>query len=71
MHDHRPLPVTGERMVPEGFDDATVLEHVYRYRFAWRFAPGKQVLDVACGEGCGTAALVAAGARSPLGHPFC
>jgi ubiquinone/menaquinone biosynthesis C-methylase UbiE len=58
---------TGERMVPEGADPSTFWEHVYRYRFATNFVSGKRVLDIACGEGYGTAALLEAGAANVIG----
>ena len=61
------LPYTGERMVPEAADPTTFLEHIYRYRWARKWTPGKDVLDIACGEGYGAAALLAAGARSVVG----
>ncbi len=61
------LPSTGERMIPEASDDGTFWEHVYRYRFAVRYAPGKRVLDIACGEGYGSSALLKAGALSLIG----
>ena len=54
-------------MVPGGVDDATLWEHLYRYRFALQFVRGKDVLDVACGDGYGTAAIGRAGARSVVG----
>lgn len=57
----------GERMVPEISDGSTFWEHVYRYAFARRFVKGKQVLDVACGEGYGAAALRRAGAARVIG----
>ena len=58
---------TGERMVPESADLLTFWEHVYRYAFASRFVKGKRVLDIACGEGYGSAALQKAGASSVIG----
>ena len=58
---------TGERMQPAESDPYTFWEHIYRYAFAARLAPGKRVLDVACGAGYGSAALKAAGAISVLG----
>jgi SAM-dependent methyltransferase len=58
---------TGERMVPETSGVATFWEHIYRYRFATRFVPGRRVLDIACGEGYGSAALLRAGAASVIG----
>lgn len=62
-----PLERTGERMVPESSDGSTFWEHVYRYAFACRFVAGKRVLDVACGEGYGAAALRAVGAANVIG----
>jgi SAM-dependent methyltransferase len=58
---------TGERMVPEKSDARTFWEHIYRYRFAAKHAKHKRVLDIACGEGYGSAALVQAGAKSLIG----
>ncbi len=68
MHDDpSALEYTGERMVPERANARTFWEHVGRYRFAARFARGKRVLDIACGEGYGAAALARAGASSVVG----
>ncbi len=64
---HEPMEFTGERMVPEGADAQTFWEHVHRYRFAARYVRGKRVLDIACGEGYGTAALLKAGALNVIG----
>lgn len=50
------LPFTGERFIP-GVPGEIWLEHWHRYHFASRWAAGKRVLDVACGEGYGTATL--------------
>lgn len=61
------LDYTGERMVPEKADAITFWEHVYRYRFAAPYAKGRKILDIACGEGYGTASLAAAGASSVIG----
>lgn len=61
------LDYTGERMVPENADNVTFWEHIYRYRFAAPFVKGKRVLDIACGEGYGSAALQKAGAASVIG----
>ena len=61
------LEPTGERMVPESADMFTFWEHVYRYAFACRFVRGKRVLDIACGEGYGSAALQKSGAASVIG----
>jgi SAM-dependent methyltransferase len=54
-------------MVPSAADANTFWEHILRYRFAAQFAAGKRVLDIACGEGYGSAGLVAAGAASVIG----
>jgi len=50
------LPFTGERFVP-GAKGEIWIEHWHRYHFASRWAAGRVVLDVACGEGYGTALL--------------
>lgn len=63
----KPLEWTGERMVPEICDRDTILDHVFRYKFAIPFAKGKDVLDIACGEGYGSACLSRLGARSVVG----
>ena len=49
------LPFTGERFVP-GAQGEIWIEHWHRYHFAARWAAGKRVLDVACGEGYGIGA---------------
>lgn len=61
------MDFTGERMVPEKAGDATFWEHIYRYRFATQYVRHKRVLDIACGEGYGTAALFHAGAKQVIG----
>src|SRR5579864_1905821 len=61
------LENSGERMVPEVSGGYTFWEHVYRYAFACRFVRGKRVLDIACGEGYGAAALMKAGATRVVG----
>jgi SAM-dependent methyltransferase len=61
------LEYTGERMVPEAAERLTFWDHIYRYAFACRFAAGKRILDIACGEGYGSAALAKAGATSVIG----
>src|SRR5450755_3763115 len=61
------LEWTGERMVPERCDTGTFSEHAERYRFAARLVAGRDVIDIACGEGYGSAALVKAGASSVIG----
>lgn len=44
---------SGERLETYIFTDTTV-EHLHRYSIALEFASGKNVLDIACGEGYGT-----------------
>ena len=61
------LDPTGERMIPESSDCFTFWEHIYRYAFACRFVGNKRVLDIACGEGYGSAALQRAGATQVIG----
>lgn len=46
------LAWSGERFVPH-VEGETALEHWHRYSLAQFLAPGKRVLDVACGEGYG------------------
>src|SRR5271168_5208728 len=69
MNDREPLVMdpTDERMVPESAGAPTFWEHVYRYAFATHFVAGKRVLDIACGEGYGAAALQKAGAARVIG----
>jgi len=50
------LAFTGERFVP-GAKGEIWIEHWHRYHFAARWCAGKRVLDVACGEGYGSALL--------------
>src|SRR5882672_6003765 len=50
-----------ERLVPEEAVEASLQEHVARYRFARDRVQGR-ILDVACGTGYGTAMLGAVGA---------
>ncbi len=61
------MEFTGERMVPEGAPRRTFWEHVERYRFALKYVGNLDVLDIACGEGYGSAALKSAGAKSVIG----
>jgi SAM-dependent methyltransferase len=56
------LPFTGERFIP-GVQGEIWLEHWHRYHFAARWAAGKRVLDVACGEGYGSALMAARAAH--------
>jgi len=60
-----PLEWTGERYLPEQGGE-TGLEHAHRYLLARDMAAGRAVLDVACGEGYGSA-MLASVARSVVG----
>ena len=55
------LPFTGERYVPEVGGNLQ-LEHLHRYLLAARVAAGRAVLDIACGEGYGSAMLASVAA---------
>lgn len=55
------LEATGERFLPE-MQGTIALEHLHRYAMAKDFAAGKVVLDIACGEGYGSAVLAGAAA---------
>ena len=55
------MKFTGERYVPTE-QGKLRLEHYHRYATVSELAPGKQVLDVACGEGYGTS-MIASVAR--------
>lgn len=61
------MEFTGERMVPEEASAEIFWEHIYRYRFAVPYVKRKRVLDIACGEGYGSAGLLKAGAVSVVG----
>lgn len=50
-----PQKFTGERIVSK--KDIVYPEHIARYKFAAQYVTGKQVLDVACGLGLGSALL--------------
>lgn len=50
------MPMTGERFVPN-LEGTIRLEHLHRYYLACELAKDKHVLDVACGEGYGSAIL--------------
>lgn len=56
---------TGERW-ETGVNNETALEHLHRYALAGELSAGKQVLDIACGEGYGSA-LLARNAESVTG----
>jgi SAM-dependent methyltransferase len=53
----RRIDWTGERCVPWAPDHQMVYEHLHRYHFARRYCHGRRVLDLACGEGYGSAIL--------------
>ena len=56
---------TGERFLPE-VGGQIGLEHIHRYLMVLNAAKGKKVLDIACGEGYGSA-LIAGVAKSVIG----
>ena len=56
------IEFTGERFVPGKTDPQLALEHYHRYLFALPYVKGKRVLDIACGEGYGSALLSTAAA---------
>jgi GT2 family glycosyltransferase/SAM-dependent methyltransferase len=60
------MGASGERYYPDSRDPEISLEHWHRYLFASNHVVGKDVLDVACGEGYGTA-LLARRARNVTG----
>ncbi len=51
------LEWTGERFLPWIKEATLAYEHLHRYAYAATFAPGKRVLDLACGEGYGSKML--------------
>jgi ubiquinone/menaquinone biosynthesis C-methylase UbiE len=51
------MSFTGERYIPGEGGFQIAYEHLHRYVFALRWAAGRQVLDLACGSGYGTALL--------------
>jgi len=63
-----PEPFTGERLTGAVIGQIQI-EHYHRYLFARAFARGRDVLDVASGEGYG-AALLAQVARSVVGVEY-
>lgn len=50
------LPWSGERFLPE-LAGQIRYEHLHRYAFCQAYAKGRKVLDIACGEGYGSALL--------------
>jgi ubiquinone/menaquinone biosynthesis C-methylase UbiE/chromosome segregation ATPase len=65
MIGQNPMSFTGERYVP-GVSGDIESEHLHRYALAAAVAVGRDVLDIASGEGYGSA-ILAAGARSVVG----
>lgn len=62
------MQFTGERMIPEENKEENIyLEHISRYMFASQFTKGKEVLDIACGSGYGSAFLMKSGAKTVTG----
>ena len=62
----RRIEWTGERCVPWADDMQVIYEHYQRYLFVAPLASGRRVLDLASGEGYGTA-ILASEALSVLG----
>jgi O-antigen biosynthesis protein len=56
----------GSRFVPWSSDPILGLEHIHRYRWVQKMVANKRVLDIACGEGYGSA-LLAQTARHVIG----
>lgn len=65
MSDAPTLAFTGERFIP-GTRGEIWIEHWHRYHFASRWSAGRRVLDIACGEGYGSA-LLARNAQHVIG----
>ncbi|MFM7109482.1 MAG: class I SAM-dependent methyltransferase [Planctomycetaceae bacterium] len=63
--DHKPLTATGERLMPDNVGP-NVPEHLHRYALACELARGRDVIDVASGEGYGSM-LLASRAASVVG----
>ena len=63
--DAQSMTFTGERFVPEIHGNIE-LEHLHRYMLACEIAAGKDVLDIASGEGYGSA-ILAEKARTVIG----
>jgi O-antigen biosynthesis protein len=55
--ENNAVSFTGERFIPGQGGCRLAYEHLHRYLFALRWAKGKQVLDLACGNGYGAAHL--------------
>jgi len=68
ISNHQDLTeVTAERVVLGCSDPAVEQEHLRRYEYALSFAKDKDILDVACGTGYGSAMMLEAGAKSVCG----
>jgi ubiquinone/menaquinone biosynthesis C-methylase UbiE len=65
-HGASALPADGERFLPDRMPGNIELEHRHRYLFAAQLTAGKDVLDIASGEGYGSA-MLAGSARSVIG----
>jgi len=61
------IPFTGEYVVPGRTPENEWLPHIERYRFASQLAPGKVILDVACGTGYGSDLLAGHAANRVVG----
>jgi O-antigen biosynthesis protein len=55
--ENNAVSFTGERFIPGQGGCQLAYEHLHRYLFALRWAEGKPVLDLACGNGYGAAIL--------------
>jgi SAM-dependent methyltransferase len=63
-----PLSLTGERTLPDvPAENYWYRRHLVVYEWIARRGAGRRVLDMACGEGYGSAVLAAAGAASVVG----
>ena len=65
MTGNATLDFTGERFVPGAVSGDIVFEHYHRYALCLAAAAGRDVLDVACGDGYG-AALIARGGQESV-----
>lgn len=63
--DSKKLPWTGERYLPE-IHGSIEIEHTHRYLLAKQLSSGKRILDIASGEGYGSA-MLAETAKSVIG----
>ena len=52
-NEHKLTP-TGERYLPNVLSGDIIAEHMHRYYVAGQYVVGKNVLDIACGEGYGS-----------------